>query len=203
MMPEGMSGREQLLWDVSGRVLMDIWMQRVNVIKSDYEANHVRYDQEIIDKFENLLSEWKSIHGDRKEELKYVIISPLGSGVITRSYELQIALFDQNLYNEEDPLCLYWTPKFIFKDVEEDMAAYKKMAAKEIIRLREDEVYEIRRKYALCHAYVSMLYMDRITRRVFELPAWKETAGADTKVLYGTYMEQMMELGTAQEGEKR
>ena len=39
-----------------------------------------------------------------------------------------------------------------------------------------------------------MLYMDRITRRVFELPAWKETAGADTKVLYGTYMEQMMEL---------
>ncbi len=71
MMPEGMSGREQLLWDVSGRVLMDIWMQRVNVIKSDYEANHVRYDQENIDKFENLLSEWTSIHGNRKGELKY------------------------------------------------------------------------------------------------------------------------------------
>ncbi len=199
MMPEGMSGREQLLWDVSGRVLMDIWMQRVNVIKSDYEANHVRYDQEIIDKFENLLSEWKSIHGDRKEELKYVIISPLGSGVITRSYELQIALFDQNLYNNENPLCIYWTPKFVFKDIEEDMATYRKIASKEIIRLREDEVYEIRRRYALCHAYVSMQYMDSIIRKIYRLPVWKETACDGTKVLYGTYMEQMVELGMTQE----
>lgn len=195
MMPEGMSGREQLLWDVSGRVLMDIWMQRVNVIKSDYEANHVRYDQEIIDKFENLLSEWTSIHGNRKGELKYIIISPLGSGVITRSYELQIALFDQNLYNNENPICLYWTPEFIFKDVEEDMVTYRKKAAKEIIRLREDEVYEIRRRYALCHAYVAMRYMNGIIRQIYSLPVWEEAACDDTKVLYGTYMEQMMELG--------
>lgn len=202
-MSEGISQREQKLLEVSTKVLMELWKKRLDVIKKDYEAGRELYDQEIIGKMNDLLERWQKEHGGRAGELKYVIISPLGSGVITGSYELQIALFDQNLYNEEDPLCLYWTPKFIFKDVEEDMAAYKKMAAKEIIRLREDEVYEIRRKYALCHAYVSMLYMDRITRRVFELPAWKEPAGADTKVLYGTYMEQMMELGTAQEGEKR
>ena len=202
-MSEGISQREQKLLEVSTKVLMELWKKRLDVIKKDYEAGRELYDQEIIGKMNDLLVRWQKEHGGRAGELKYVIISPLGSGVITGSYELQIALFDQNLYNEEDPLCLYWTPKFIFKDVEEDMAAYKKMAAKEIIRLREDEVYEIRRKYALCHAYVSMLYMDRITRRVFELPAWKETAGADTKVLYGTYMEQKMELGTAQEGEKR
>ena len=185
-MSEGISQREQKLLEVSTKVLMELWKKRLDVIKKDYEAGRELYDQEIIGKMNDLLVRWQKEHGGR-----------------AGGYELQIALFDQNLYNEEDPLCLYWTPKFIFKDVEEDMAAYKKMAAKEIIRLREDEVYEIRRKYALCHAYVSMLYMDRITRRVFELPAWKETAGADTKVLYGTYMEQMMELGTAQEGEKR
>ncbi|MDE6388738.1 MAG: hypothetical protein K2L82_13150 [Lachnospiraceae bacterium] len=198
-MPEGMDGREQLLLEVSRKVLTGIWKKRVNVIKSDYEANHAQYDQEIIDMLVKLLSEWKNIHGDRKEELKYVIISPLGSGVITRSYELQIALFDQNLYNNENPLCLYWTPKFIFKDIEDDMVTYKKAAAKEIVRLREDEVYEIRRRYALCHAYISMQYMDGIIRKIYCLPVWKEVAGDDTKVLYGTYMEQMVELGMTQE----
>lgn len=201
-MSEGISQREQELLEVSTKVLMGIWEKRLAVIKKDYEDFHAEYDQEIIDKIENLLGKWKDIHDGRTGGLKYVIISPLGSGVITGSYELQIALFDQNLYNEEDPLCLYWTPQFIFKDIEEDMAAYKKMAVKEIIRLRGDEVYEIRRKYALCHAYISMLYMDRIIRSVFELPVWNEVADADTKVLYGTYMEQMVELGTAQEGEK-
>lgn len=201
-MSEGISQREQELLEVSTKVLMGIWEKRLAVIKKDYEAGRALYDQEIIGKINELLVRWQKGYGCRTGGLKYVIISPLGSGVITGSYELQIALFDQNLYNEEDPLCLYWTPQFIFKDIEEDMTAYKKMAVKEIIRLRGDEVYEIRRKYALCHAYISMLYMDRIIRSVFELPVWNEVADADTKVLYGTYMEQMVELGTAQEGEK-
>lgn len=198
-MPEENGKREQLLLEVSRKVLTEIWKRRLNVIKGEYEGNHARYDQEIIDKIDNLLLNWKNIHGDQRGELKYVIISPLGSGVITRSYELQIALFDRNLYNDENPLCLYWTPKFIFKDIEEDMVTYRKMAAKEIIRLREDEVYEIRRRYALCHAYVSMLYINGIIRQVYDLPIWKEVAGEDAKVLYGTYMEQMIELGIAQE----
>lgn len=141
-MSEGISQREQKLLEVSTKVLMELWKKRLDVIKKDYEAGRELYDQEIIGKMNDLLERWQKEHGGRAGELKYVIISPLGSGVITGSYELQIALFDQNLYNEEDPLCLYWTPKFIFKDVEEDMAAYKKMAAKEIIRLREDEVYD-------------------------------------------------------------
>ena len=202
-MPEGTGQREQLLLEASREVLAGIWEKRVGVIKSDYETNHARYDQDITDKIGSLLSEWENIHGGRKGELKYVIISPLGSGVITQTYELQIALFGQELYNDENPLCLYWTPGFIYKDIEEDMAIYKKMAAKKIIRLRGDEVYEIRRKYALCHAYISMLYMDAAIRKIYELPVWGRVADGGTRVLYGTYMEQMVEIGKVQEEGER
>lgn len=202
-MPEGTEQREHLLLEVSRKVLAGIWKKRVDVIKSDYEANHEQYDQDIIDKIVSLLSEWENIHGGRRGELKYVIISPLGSGVITRSYELQIALFGQDLYNDENPLCLYWTPEFIFRDIEEDMAVYRKMAAREIIRLRGDEVYEMHRKYALCHAYISMLYMDEVMRKVHGLSAWGKAADGSTRVLYGTYMEQMVEIGKVQEEGER
>ena len=199
-MPEEYDEREQQLYQSALEVLSDIWKNRLTVIQSDYESNHAKYDKDIIDKMENLLSRWKS--SEPTGTLKYVIISPLSSGVITKSYELQIALFDQDLYINENPLCFYWTPEFIYRDVDEDMAAYRKTAAKEIIRLREDEINEVRRRYVLCHAYICMLYMDKIVREVFETSIWKKVATDDVQVLYGTYMEQMVELGTALEEEE-
>lgn len=199
-MPEEYDEREQQLYQSALEVLSDIWKNRLTVIQSDYESNHAKYDKDIIDKMENLLLRWES--SEPTGTLKYVIISPLSSGVITKSYELQIALFDQNLYINENPLCFYWTPEFIYRDVDEDMAAYRKTAAKKIIRLREDEINEVRRRYVLCHAYICMLYMDKIVREVFETSIWKKVVAEDVKVLYGTYMEQMVELGTAQEEEE-
>ncbi len=199
MMAEENDQREQLLKEVSARVFAGIWEKRMAVIRQDYTANQTEYDQEIISIIENLLLRWKQLYDGETKDLKYIIISPLSSGVITKSYEFEIALFDRNLYLEENPLCAYWTPEFIFKDMEEDISVYKQMAAKEMIRLREDEVYEMRRRYALCHAYVTMFYMDAVIRNVHTLPVWRETAKEDVRVMYGTYMEKMVELGTVRE----
>lgn len=197
-MAEEYDEREQQLYRTARKILSDIWKNRLVVIKSDYEANSMQYDRDILDQMKNLLLRWDGIYSNPAGTLKYVIISPLSSGVITKSYELQIALFDQDLYLNENPLCFYWTPGFIYRDVDKDIEAYRKIASQEMIRLRKDEVNEVRRRYVLCHAYISMFYMDKIISKIFEMPVWKKVASEDVKVLYGTYMEQMVELGTAQ-----
>lgn len=194
-MPEKYEQREQLLYQVSEKVMSEIWKKRLTVIKLDYEENHGRYDKEIIMKIERLLSQWENIYGNQTRTLQYLIISPLNSGVITESYEFQIAVFNRDLYLNENPMCFYWTPEFIYKDVKTDMLTFREMASKEIIRLREDEVNEMRRRYVLCHAYIAMFYMDEIMRKVSELPTWKKVALEDVKMLYGTYMEKMIEIG--------
>ncbi len=197
------SQREQQLEQVSLKVFDEIWQKRIVNIKKDYEINRRQYDNEIIEIMHNLLLSWEHLYKDQEKNLKYVIISPLSSGVITRSYELQIALFDQELYVEENPLCAYWTPKFIYKDMEEDMALCREKVSKEIIRIREDEVYEMHRRYALCHAYAVMFYMDEIMWKVYELPVWLKIAVQDVKIMYGTYMERMMEIGKIRKEEEQ
>jgi hypothetical protein len=107
----------------------------------------------------------------------------------------QTALFDREPFVEENPLCFYWTPKFIYQDMEADVQDFREMVSRDMIRLREDEVEEIRRKYALCHAYTTMLFLDGIFKEIKKLPFWKRIAGRDVKVLYGTYMEKMVEIG--------
>lgn len=198
-MPEEYEQREQQLLSVTKKVFSEIWNDRSAFIKKDYEANQEQYDKDIMAKIESLLTRWENIYGNETEGLKYVLISPLGSGVITKSYEFQIALFDQRLYLDENPLCLYWTPEFIYKDVETDMDTYKKMASKEIIRLRGDEINEMRRRYVLCHSYIAMFYMDKIIRQMKEQPIWQKVFIRDARVLYGTYMEQTVEIGVKRE----
>ena len=156
-MQEGMSGREQQLIEISTRIFAEIWQNRLLSIKTDYETDQYRYDREVIGMIEKLLQRWKQLYDGQTKELQYIVISPLNSGVITRSYEFQIALFDQDLYIEEK-----------------------------------------RRRYTLCHAYITMFYLNKIVRKVYELPIWSEIAVQDIKVLYGAYMEQMVELGMAQ-----
>lgn len=201
-MPQEHNQRDQQLYQITAKVLPEIWQARLSVIKNDYEINYEQYDQDIISKIENLLSNWENVYGNQAEILRYIIISPLSSGVITKSYEFQIALFDEKLYLNENPMCVYWTPKFIFNDVEIDMLLYKQMVPKEIIRLRENEVNEIRRRYVLCHDYIAMFYMDKIMKKVRQLPIWRKVAANDVKVLYGTYMEKMVEIGKTEEDGK-
>ncbi len=194
-MQEDYQAREQKLWQISEKILLKIWKDRVSSIERDYEGKGLSYENEFIEEMHKLLMRWEERYGCQNKNLKYIIISPLNSGVITRSYEMQVALFDEKLYADENPMCFYWVPEFLYKDVERDMNRYEEEASKEIIRLRKYEVNEIRRRYVLCHAYISMFFLDKAVKRLTELPVWERLRSEDIKILYGTYMEKMVEIG--------
>lgn len=187
------SDREVRLCQVSKKVLTQIWKERLAVIEEDYRTNSVKYEEDFNGKMEKLLLQWENMY-EAAKDLKYIVISPLNSSVITKTYELQIALFGEELYADVNPLCFYWVPEFIYRDVEKDMNLYKEKVSREIIRIRKDEVNEMRRRYVLCHAYISMYLMDKMMKKAAELPVFKRISKEDTKILYGTYMEQMAEI---------
>jgi hypothetical protein len=189
------SQRRQKLYQSSARALGAIWERRWQILKMGMYSDIDGSVADFILKMEDMLLRWEGIHIPERGKLRYVAISPLSSGIITRSYECQTALFDREPFVEENPLCFYWTPKFIYQDMEADMQDFREMVSRDMIRLREDEVEEIRRKYALCHAYTTMLFLDGIFKEIKKLPFWKRIAGRDAKVLYGTYMEKMVEIG--------
>lgn len=193
-MAENAQIREQQLYQASIRLLPEIWKDRTALIELEYKKNGEGYERDFCDKMKCLLQQWTDIQAAHPKALKYVVISPLGSGVITKSYEMQIALFGEELYLDENPLCFYWTPDFIYKDVEADMERWRKEASGEIIRLMKSELCEVRRRYVLCHAYAAMHFMNRVMKQVVRLPEWEHAGGAGARILYGTYMEPMIEI---------
>lgn len=200
-MSENKVGREQKIRRTAEKVLLEIWKKRTESIREDYEKNHERYDREIMTGIDTLLTRWETVCREQPENLKYVIISPLKSGVVTRSYDYQFALFGQELFVDENPLCFYWSPEFIYRDVDADMTAFHRQASKEIIRLRKDEIDDIRCRYVLCHEYASLQYLDKIIKRMNEFPVWAKLVTEDVSVLYGVYMEQMLEISKTEKGD--
>ena len=93
-MQEDYQSREQKLWQISEKILLKIWKDRVSSIERDYEDNGLSYENEFIEEMHKLLTRWEERYGCQNKNLKYIIISPLNSGVITRSYEMQVALFE-------------------------------------------------------------------------------------------------------------
>lgn len=183
-----MGERENLLRQLSYKLIAEIWEDRLNEIKKDYELYGQMYEEEFIDILSKLLC------SASEENIKYIVISPLNSSVITKTYEMQITLLDERTYEEDNPYCIYWRPEFMYKDVDKDMDTFKRIASKEVVRLRDDEVNEIRRRYVLCHAYTFMFFIQKALEKMEDRTVWKEKEMSSLKIMYGTYMEQMIEI---------
>ena len=55
----------------------------------------------------------------RKKEIQYILISMLNSSIVTKSYEYEMAFYDNRFYLDENPICLYFKLKFLFDFFEE------------------------------------------------------------------------------------
>ncbi len=92
-------------------------------------------------------SEMRVLADMRKENEKNLVISSLCSSIVTGSNAYQIAWYDDNIYLDTNPACIFYVPEFLFRDLEEDILEIRKHLQKDYIRLMEYEVEEIRRGY--------------------------------------------------------
>ena len=124
------------------------------------------------------------------KKVKYIIISVLESSLLTRSYDLQIAFYDEQLYLDEIPIFKYWKPMLIFSGIDEDMLFLKKKAVGRIVRLKEQELDQIRKKYVMNHYFDTMLYLRQTIPPIIETKVEKYNCiENEIAVLFGRYME--------------
>jgi len=83
----------------------------------------------------------------KKENEDNLVISVLYSSMVTGSNAYRIAWYDENIYLEENPACIFYSPEFLFRDLEGDVLEIKKYLHKNYVRLMDHEVEEIRRNY--------------------------------------------------------
>ena len=83
----------------------------------------------------------------QKQTIKYLTASYLLSSTITKSYDFQLALYDNRYYLDPTETSLYWRPQWMFSDIDEDRVALEKAVRQKCVRLQEYELDEVWRSY--------------------------------------------------------
>ncbi len=181
--------REIKLDEIAKKYLKVRYSERFQEINSYYKL----HSGEIIEELDYKLR--KGLDRCRKENKSviYIVFSVLESSILTKSYELQIAFYDEKIYLDENAVYVYWTPYFLFRHVDDDMLLLRKKASETVIRIREYELERIRRQYVVNHYFqVSVLLKNALPAILNSEKKDCMVFGEKVSVLYGRYMERPM-----------
>lgn len=131
----------------------------------------------------------------KQKKLRYIIFSPLISSVITKSYEMQIAFYDANLYLDKQPIYKYWSIKTCFINIENGKEQILKKLKQKIIRFQEYEMMEFYQEYEVLHFVFSLLMIMPYFSEIFSLPESKNIEmEKKVEIAYGMFLDKTILL---------
>ncbi|HEX3077399.1 MAG TPA: hypothetical protein VHQ24_11105 [Lachnospiraceae bacterium] len=128
----------------------------------------------------------------RKERIAYICIFFLKSSIMTSSYQMQINLYDQNLYMDRNDVFTKWDTTFLMKYFENDIAVLNRMAKQRIYHWGYKEYQLLTMEYVKMYMDLLELYCADFIRDMLLLESYDRINKEDTvKVYYGGYLNQL------------
>ncbi|MDR2889265.1 MAG: hypothetical protein LBV33_05430 [Lachnospiraceae bacterium] len=159
--------------------MQELLEQRLAEAEHNFRRQQLIWQQVFWDKLDELLEH-------RDETTENVVISLLHSSSVSGSNAFHIALYDDEIYIEPDPPCVYYVPEFLFVEIEEDMEQIRNHIAFDYISLTDSEMQEMKRQY------LQMVYESAEDFFRLMLPDSKEEG---LTVYFGRYMKQVRSIG--------
>lgn len=144
---------------------------------------------EVYQNFVNVIYEGIAQCQQMSKKVKYIIISILESSTMTKSYDLQVAFYDEKIYADDTPVYVYWKPMLAFSKLEEDMAFFKQIVSEKEVRVKDYEMDIIREKYLINHYFFILLFLLQIVPDLFANDKQCSSIKNDFQVMFGRYME--------------
>lgn len=70
----------------------------------------------------------------------------LASSFYTESFEALLGISNEKLYLDEYQSQIFWCPRVVYENIEEDMAAAEKSIRRKFVRIEDFELMHIKRK---------------------------------------------------------
>lgn len=160
------------------------------LLQSHYDINSREIDGIVTAQFRQLFEIGAAAQQKGKGAINYLSISYLHSSVVTGSGEFHLALYDERLYFDDDPVYLYWSPSFLWAQYKKDMEKIEHALKDKIFRLKPYELAAVKSEYAgryfeICHKMIAD-YMPII---IAELENSALVISPDFTVTYGGYRD--------------
>lgn len=178
--------REQSIRELSVKFLKDCYQSRLGEIQSFCEKKEEESRKALI----LAVAEGAERCRESGKKVKYVILTPLESSILTKTYEIMIAFYDETIYLDKAPVYVYWCPSFIFRGIENDLDDLRAYLRGRVIRLKELELMEVRRNYVINYIGLAVeLFRSSIPRMLVRMREQGLELDEKFEIAMGRFME--------------
>ena len=117
-------------------------------LQAYYDVNREDIDRRFMDLFQQLFSMGVTAQQNGKGAISYLAVSHLYSSLITGTGEFILALYDDRLYFDDDPINIYWSPVFLWEQFNRDMEEIERALKGRLTRLKKYELDAVKTEYA-------------------------------------------------------
>ena len=178
-------GRAEQFVEVAEKYFEVRFKESQEKIYRDFEERRT----EVYQNFVNVIYEGIAQCQLMSKKVKYIIISILESSTMTKSYDLQVAFYDEKIYADDTPVYIYWKPMLAFSKLEEDMTFFKLKVSEKEVRVKDYEMDIIREKYLINHYFFVLLFLLQTVPDLFANDKQCSSIKDDFQVMFGRYME--------------
>ena len=195
--------RAEQIGEVAEQVLLELEKSNYAKICEYYNKNKdaiVADFSEAIHRLINLALEHQKSFG--KGAVQYVSVSYLLSSTITKSYEFQLSLMSEQYFLDPVESCVYWSPHWLFADIDKEWDILFSKVRKEIIRLHHYELDRIWRSY-ICGFYYGLTALfaaEHIKAAAISGGLEALRLAEEVSFIYGGVMDQFVRLDVLRTG---
>ena len=126
-----------------------------------------------------------------KGTLRYICMGFLQSGPYTGNYQIRFDAYDERLFGDLTKTYAYWSPNFIFRYMNDDMAHFRKHIGQHVLRLREHEIMAFFAQHVQ-HYY--RIVQELVTELIKPIVASDPSGEQELTLTFGGYMDQAVVL---------
>lgn len=188
--------RTEEIKQAAAEIIRDRLVKNINEINAYYEKHYAEIDKDFCDKLDALYEETAQLQNQGiKGKISFITISYLFSGVLTKNYQVEIALYDENAYMDKVDTNVYWNPTYITKYFEEDMKYMVGILKNKIVQLQDSEIQKLALTYIGEYYRIIGKFMVDNCEMFHEVENFDKLQTAEKlSVSYGGYLENGLEI---------
>ena len=147
-----MNEREKSIYEAGEELLAERLAKNITEIEAAFRAAPEVHCKAFFDAIQELLGRTAEVQAQgAKGSVRYIFISFLQLGLYTGCYQLRLDAYDDRMYNDLTDTHAYWSPEFIFKYIDSDIAHFRENVDQHlgyhVGQVREHEVMSFANMY--------------------------------------------------------
>lgn len=161
------------------------------LLLKEYIKNKDIIDNEYLQVFNDLFLRCIAMQKEgKKEKIAVISIFYLRYSILTESYDIQLNLYDENFYLDNNNIYSLWKSPFFMKYYVDDIEFLKREAKHNIVGFNYEKLQDIRMEYGEVYGVLLEKYCREKVTDIITLPSYEGMDKSEhTIITFGNYMD--------------